>query len=126
MIEYGVAGEGVDLVLVDHGFSLGLEKGLRLRVDADFDYADTAGVVHRITPSGDPTSCRPALALVRASVASMRVTDDWQLQVRFTDSSRITVDPLVRGVAWETVEENGTRVGCGPRPTAVRASPRSG
>lgn len=74
VIEYDVRDEAVFFCTVDYAFSIDLEKGLHLRIEADFDYVDAAGAAHRITAEADPTSCGPALAVSRATVASMRTT----------------------------------------------------
>lgn len=114
MITFDVAGEAVFLCVVDYAFSIKLEKGLNLRLEADFDYLDSAGTLHRITPEDDPTSCGPALGVSRATVASMHTTSDGHLEMTFTDGSRLSVEATPAYEAWATTESNGAKVVCLP------------
>ena len=124
MITFDVGEESVFYCTVDHGFSISLEKSLSLRIEADFDFVDATGTLHRITTEDDPTTCGPALALSRATVVSMQVQDGGRLEMSFTDGSHLAVEPLPRYEAWTTAEANGAKVVCMAEGELVIFDPR--
>lgn len=113
-LRFDVLAQRVTSCMVDHAFSVSLEGGLHLRVETDLLFTDATGSVHEVTPEEDPTTCGPALSLVRARARRVEVSPDGVLEMTFMDGESIVAAPLERYEAWTLTARDGVMVICLP------------
>ena len=96
-------GRAVTRCLVDHALCLQFwspEVKFELRIEGHFTICEPSGEKLSLVPE-ETSSLGPALRLLRREVSSARAHKDGRLEVCFSDSSSLTVDPDQQYEAWE-------------------------